>query len=573
MLDTGLGVRCTSTDIHVISGRPVTDHGVVIGATYGLLTEAESLRLVRTLQENLDPGHVVPEIPWAAVARRRDGSVVATTATMLASGIFFSEETTQSGTELIIATDPGQVVRARTTTTDLNHDYIRRYAVMSTNDTDTPYSQVERRSGGTTLRWHPDRAGQRCKFHMWCGPAAWPDAHLEGPDTAQQYLEVFDETMAGLVDRLDVLATTLSGGLDSSFMVAGLARAAGTGDRITAFTHVPLAGALTESIGSWDPDDSHLAATVVAMYADKVTHQRVRNLDLRQPLDAAHERSQLSWVPVFNPSNQVWSDEIRDRARALGSEHVLYGTNGNAAFSFQHGYAAEYYLGKGHLHSLGRIALREQRNSSWHHSLRQNFLSPAVRRLFPVDDGLQEYARHFGLTRLLPDRNRNVSGRERYLRWLSGRADGMVAAMNPAARGNVIDPFRSRTLLDLAAAITPAQWQSTGEPRGFARLLSAGRVPDAVRLRQRRGGQAWDAWFWVRSHKQRYLDEVDQLAETAVLGELVDHDLIRRRIESWPWDEVHGPDHLDVVAIERVLSLGRFTRMTETRLGTLNAAQ
>ena len=131
------------------------------------------------------------------------------------------------------------------------------------------------------------------------------------------------------------------------------------------------------------------------------------------------------------------------------------------------------------------------------------------------------------------------------------------------------DPFLSRGILDLAASITPREWARGPQPRGYARLLGAGRVPDEIRLRTRRGGQSWDHWYLIRDQRARYYDEVASLPNTPILGGWVDDVALRRILDSWPWGQVNGPSQISAIAMDRILSLATFVRLTTARLKAL----
>ena len=118
----------------------------------------------------------------------------------------------------------------------------------------------------------------------------------------------------------------------------------------------------------------------------------------------------------------------------------------------------------------------------------------------------------------------------------------------------------------MAASITPYQWLQGPYPRGYARLLGDGRVPDDIRLRTRRGGQAWDTWFVIRNQRERYLDELKLVHQSPGLGGWVDTAELQKRAEQWPWGEIQGPSQIEVIAIDRLLSLAAFARMTDEKL-------
>lgn len=150
--------------------------------------------------------------------------------------------------------------------------------------------------------------------------------------------------------------------------------------------------------------------------------------------------------------------------------------------------------------------------------------------------------------------------RERYLQWLAAHGPLPAASNFAAGPVPVLDPFLTSAVLSYAAAMTPLEWSGGLGERGYARLLGKGRVPDSIRLRQRRGGQAWDEWFFIRHDRDRYYAEVAALADTPILGGWVDHGALQARLDSWPWGEVRGPDRMQVLAMNRILSLAGYVR-------------
>ena len=133
----------------------------------------------------------------------------------------------------------------------------------------------------------------------------------------------------------------------------------------------------------------------------------------------------------------------------------------------------------------------------------------------------------------------------------------------------IADPFRSPSILSLAAQLRPDTWRAHDVARGFARDLGCGRVPDAIRLRTTRGLQASDVWEWIKFERGRYLGEIELLAETDVVGEIIDVQQLAARVASWPWGRSAVVDPLALTAVHRALSLADFVRMTQRRLQEL----
>ena len=168
----------------------------------------------------------------------------------------------------------------------------------------------------------------------WSGPSAWPVVpKAEGPDVQGTYLANFDAVVSEMTAAGGPIAAAMSGGLDSSFVVAALAMQTTPDRPVHAFSHAPHPDAQLEPSGDWDPDDSTYAMAMQRAYPGLVIVHRVINADLVASLDAASDAARRSWLPTFNPGNQVWISQIERLAAELGASRLFSGTNGNPAFA------------------------------------------------------------------------------------------------------------------------------------------------------------------------------------------------------------------------------------------------
>ena len=512
-----------------------------------------------------------PDFKWAAAIQRSDGAVVATASTMLGSGLYWSIDHDTAGRPyLLIGVSPGDVVLRRKGSTTLNHRYIREYLSGERSDRNTPYNEVHRIPAGVFAQWRSlDTPPEETE---WSGPDVWAEPYLEGRDAREAYLHIFDATIARLIEGNAPLASMLSGGLDSSFVVAALARMTTPDRPVHAFVHAPHPDARLSAIGIWDPDDSEFAKKIEAAYPGRVVVRKIINTDLVQPQDAALRAARRSWLPTFNPGNQIWIDAIAEQAATIGAPMLFSGQKGNAAFSHEHSYAASYYLQRGRIDQLAKMVFAiADSNISVYQSARKRVLGPLSRSWRAQKNNPNvEYKKLIGV----PDSAKvtgssQSQGRRYFLEWLSQSYSALMAADCPAGWiVPVADPFTASAVLALAASITPYQWLQGPYPRGYARLLGEGRVPDEIRLRTRRGGQAWDTWFVIRNQRERYLEELKLVHRSPALAGWVDTSELEQRASQWPWGEIHGPSQIEVIAIDRLLSLAAFARMTDERLKT-----
>ena len=540
---------------------------------------------VELLITGLPPDRARGNEPWATVMSG-PGRVAACVSPSFIGGIFWAAA--ESG--LLFSDNLRHLVDQLRGRLTLDADFIRSFAQVpfDVSGTRTAFRNIHRVEPGTTAIWGGPGAGRPAavwsapmrttppRTVVWCGPESWAEPHLEGPEAPQRYLDAFDASVDELLGDGPIYAQ-MSGGLDSTFVVASLIRHATPDNPVHALCHSPHPESGLSTQGRWEPDDYPVAKAMEAAYPGRVVVHRMLTPEDARPLNAAAAASAIRGVPTFNPGNQVWLDHMGQMAAEAGASRLFCGTNGNPAFSYGHTYATGYYLRRGDAPRAWRSLIPGGQRKPTRATVRTGVLSPlagAMRRRLPPPalDRVNritgrtkrvDYRSLVGLGHLAPAESVPVPYMDRgnYLHWLAGRGPLRAAGVFSGSPIPVVDPFATQRLLDLAASITPVEWlRGPGGSRTYARLLGAGRVPDSIRLRSRRGGQGWDEWYLIRNDRDRYYDEVQTLAATPILGGWVDDGVLWRTLETWPWGQVSGPDRMSVLAMNRILSLAGFVR-------------
>jgi hypothetical protein len=347
---------------------------------------------------------------------------------------------------------------------------------------------------------------------------------------------------------------------------------------VHAFTHAPHPDADLSASKWFDPDELHLAMLMQSRFTKNLRVIPIVNEDRVNPLDAARVVAQRAWAPAVNPENEVWLGLIDARAADLGARAVFIGERGNFSFSYQ----PEGDLSD-HLRTMASANPRRRATDvSLNDALRALYLRPAqvaarrAAKSFLGALGMHRNYRQAGHAAVLgvdlgnPATGQYVGQRLNYLRALADQETSLSIISSPAARlVPSVDPFTHPEVLRLAASLTSAEWTRGPYPRGFARRVGEGLVPDEIRLRATRGGQASDTWFIIKDLRDRYVDEASLLHTTPALSDWLDAAGIRRRVEEWPWGQVEGPDKIEMHAVHLVLTLADFIRSTQERLRTL----
>lgn len=500
--------------------------------------------------------------PWAAVVVRSDGTLVASANTTSMSGLYWSVDVGEAGPTLRFGVNPGAIVRSREGVTTLDEDYLRQFLLPTPPaHWRTPYAQIDRIATGTTLIWRP---GQTTPTALeWCGPQAWGNPDMSGADAEQEYLRAFDAMVDSLMPEQGALSATLSGGLDSTFMVASLVRHATPDRPIHAYCYVPHPDVPPVPMRGPIHNESDLARQMERAYPGKILVHEVVNEQRTAPLDAAAQVMSQSWMPVRNVGNFVWLADMMRRAADIGAKRLFHGSFGNASFSYSHTYAAGYHLRRGQFLTYGRSLGDVGRARGWRsaakamqHSLRPNLQTAGLR---------PEYRNVYGL-RDVSESAPLVDDRATFEQMLAGRI-GLVGSLSTTGWPvEPVDPFAGADVVNIAARVEPQEWVKGELPRGFARRLGAGRVPDEIRLNPHKGIQSSDTWYAISDRSEEYLGRADALASLPVLGDWVDVEVLRRTLRSWPWGQPEGPALIEQIFVNRLLATADFISISLERL-------
>lgn len=530
--------------------------------------------LIDQLERGQDP-HAAPPQAWAAVVRQPDGGVVAASSPAYQSGLVWSiEQGGDEGALLHVGPFLGGVVQARRQPTELSSEFAaaklgRGSGVAAV----TPFAQVHRAPGGTTLRW-PSLADPP-RISQWCGPDAWPEPSLSGERVVEEYRRTFDQAVDAVLPDGPLFAT-LSGGLDSSLVVASLMRHAREGRQVEAFVHSPHPDAQLGPQGNWDPDDFPIAESMRSLYPSGLNIHRVINEERRQPLDQAERSARRLWYPTPNTFNHVWLRLMDEQVGGMGGGQLFVGSSGNAAFSFDHPYAAGYHARRGEWADVAQISRPYSGQKlpgisvGPRHAARSTAAS--ARGIWRARRHHPAHPWHAWVPAAKPLAwTSEGTARERFLRWLAATDHRGLTAAHAGWTAPHLDPFATQTMVELAAAIKPAAWARAGSPRGFARLVAEGRVPDDIRLRTRRGAQSWDGWYIVHDQRDRYTAEAELLAADPMLGPHVELGAVRATLDSWPWGQPRAPQPAGLLPLTDLLAFGVAWRTLGQMLASLSS--
>ncbi len=404
---------------------------------------------------------------------------------------------------------------------------------------------------------------------------------------AEQLLILLQGAVASRIPADRSIGTHLSSGLDSSTVTVLCAEAlAKEGRRATAFTAVP-----THPISLWEcgnslPDEGFHAASVAGHFAN-LDHARVPNdaMPLFEALDFFAEDCHL---PTLNVVNAPWWAGINQNAWARGIEILMSAGTGNLTASYGGPFALAELLFEGRLLDWLRLTVGRRRHGypiidSLVASLLSTPLVPPLRRaarvlrgrerdtaprIFRISPINPSFLAACGFPAQMADDANNLQKNSRLTRLKAmQRADKAFVASGTRRRFGIdlVDPMEDRLLVEFCFAIPDAAFCRGGQRRSLIRDAMRGRLPDVVRLEERRGHQAADASNMMRQARQEILTEIRRMKQSDLANKYLDMPTLAKLADEWPkgnWPNAQVQINYEQ-KLMRGISFGRFVRRFE----------
>ena len=443
----------------------------------------------------------------------------------------------------------------------------------------TPYAHIRSLVAGHQLIWDRGTATLR---RWWQPDTTIRVRYRDSRDYVAHAKEVFDRAVRDCLRSVGGIATTLSGGLDSTLVSATAARELNNNGRtITAYTSVPEPGLPCTFRPGWESDDSHYARAVVAGH-DNMQHVAVTPGGLC-PLDILPAIHECSRTPVRNQANHLWMGHLSRMAAQSGARVMLTGAMGNATLSASGEGALRGLLGQFRLRAALDLAGSYIRHDTSQHNageddagarwrrLVTDLLGPHVvaliRRLLgrgavPERPGARFFSPAFRAARGELPRFPRVGGRRSALRFaLFPR--GALWAADPIPQWGIEwrDPTADRRLMECLFSFPLEAFVVDGRNRGLARAMGEGLVPDIVRFRRTQGAQVPETAAIIARHAPRYHGVLEQLAATADFTALVDIDRLRGSLERLC---AGAQDLILALTVDRAMDVGLFIAAANT---------
>jgi asparagine synthase (glutamine-hydrolysing) len=471
---------------------------------------------------------------------------------------------------------------------ELCEEKIADFLVLNHADhTGTIYRNIFRIPPAHLMRLGPD--GSVALQRYWTLRDIAPVRLKSDAAYAEGLREQLDRAVRRQMRSLYPVGALLSGGLDSSSVVALAARAfAEKKQRLPAFTGVPRRG-----FDGPVPDGSYADETP---YVEAI-RAKLGNVDVHYVHNnecddfAGLERFFIALNgPVRNPTNFGWAMGVLEHARRQNCRVLLGGLHGNYTISWDGWSQAVSHLLRGRLLVAHRQWQLYYRSTPFSRSvaLKKLFVDPLVP--LPVGDWIdrcrrpnqaaawqdhspiradfakamvvERRARQFGHDFLYRVRRKE---RERGL----GQVDylGDWHAAEKAVTGiEVRDPTADIDVVAYCFGIPPEQFLAEGIDRSLVRRAMWGLLPEAVLTNRVRGLQSADWYEKLTAGRGALSRQVAALSRSPLARKMIDLPRLEAAIRTWPED---GWEKLDVfreynLALTRGIAGARFLRWFES---------
>lgn len=425
----------------------------------------------------------------------------------------------------------------------------------------TPFQGIRALSGGELLIHHD---GMIRVERWWRPDTTQREVHPHSRDYVDEARALFDSAVASRVRSRGGAIATLSGGLDSTLVAVTAARqVAVSGKVLEALTAVAQPG-LPVGAPSADDDGVPWAAAVADFHPN--IRQRLVSPGGMTPLDILPTAHAVTNMPVLNPANLVWKWQMSARAAHSRAHVILCGEHGNQSI----GYAGD--LSDANFSSLRKIAGAAQRTWDRVRCIGSNPRKPgsaprvefhgvvAARILLPGSELLPPKFRgdHY---ELLLEPEPPATEREMFASGMT--APQRTARMDFAAQFAVewLDPTADRKLLERLLTFPLHVFRVGNRPRGLARELGRGLLPESVRLRRAHSARFPDQTGWFAMRAPHYRDTLQTLRNSSSCDSFLDLPAIEAKLEALCAG--HGTA-ADAAIVHRALDAGLFAASFES---------
>ncbi len=408
---------------------------------------------------------------------------------------------------------------------EINPRKVAQYLIDDASEADISFYQGVRRL--LTGQQLIVRCGELTLVKVWTPERILtPISYSKREDYIDAFRELFTRAVGRCIPQTGVVASELSGGLDSSSVSAVAADLMkSSGRRLQSFGGVPPLGFEFPVRKNWNLDDRDLMKAV-AEHSGNIDLHLVDTTEQVLPLNhLAQFAHDYCDGPIRNTGNINWMGNMYQQAHQLGAGVVLNGHMGNMTISWAGGLDQRPY------YRLRRLAGKMKRYCQG--------LGPSNSgHGLPYSVIRKEAIEHYDLSSQVTSlRNACVSSQLNAIlkcTYSNARILSLLTALQLYFGIVMMDPTVDLEVIDFCLQVPSNIYCHQGRSRLLIRESMTGYLPDTIRWNTRRGEQD-AAWFGVlKALTPVYLERVTQWRKRPLLDELLDFSEVTRLLQVLP---------------------------------------
>ncbi len=449
------------------------------------LSDAGILRQCYKKWREATPQHVYGDFAFVAWERWSRRSVAATDH-LGNFPLFYC----RAGGRILFATQLGALLACPAVRANLDPQSLRFMAAGEPVQGRTMFEGIHVLPGGQLLIHHDEML----RIEPWWRPDTAPrEVHAQPRDYVEEARALFDSAVASRLRARGGVIATLSGGLDSTLVAA------------TAAKQMSTSGKVLEALTAI-PQDDVAWATAVADFQPNIRQRMVSPAGMT-PLDILSVAHGLAHTPVGNPADLAWRWQMTSHAAQHRARVILCADRGNQSISYTGDLCDTHFI------RLRRLAGAAQQ--TWDRVRCIGTGPRGTNTAAAVGQWIQRPTR-LGQSEL-PSSQRELFARAMTAPHTAARVDFMTQF-----GVEWLDPTADRKLLERLLTFPLHIFRVGNRPRGLARELGRGRLPDSVRLRRARGAHFPDQTAWFVQCADDYRRAFRKLRESSICAAFLD---------------------------------------------------
>src|SRR5882757_4852008 len=401
----------------------------------------------------------------------------------------------RAGGRILIATQLGALLACPAVRAKLDTDCLGRVAAGKPAQGRTMFEGINVLTGGQFLVHHEELV----RIQQWWRPDTAPrEVHAHPRDYVNEARALFDSAVASRLRARGGVIATMSGSLDSTLVAVAAAR------------QMAASGKVLEALTA-TPQDDLPWATAVAEFQPNIRQRLVSPAGMT-PLDILPVAHSLAHTPVCNPDHLVWTWQMSSRAAHNRVRVILCADRGNQSISYTGDLCDAHFI---RLRRLAEAAQHAWDRVRWIGAGPRGTNTPAAEGQWIQRTGSR--AEGLAVHDELPLSEREIFTRTMTTPHTPARVDFM-------AQFGVewLDPTADRKLLERLLTFPLHIFRVGNRPRGLARELGRGRLPDVVRLRRARSTHFPEQTAWFTARADDYRKAFRKLRDSSSCADFLD---------------------------------------------------